>query len=248
MRGLLKLRSGNEQLARLGPTSGTESPKGCLHSVPSPQTKLPGRRARAKAQIPAADRGVREEPYTTPSPNAASALAPSQPAGTSTREGARSPGHGPAQYKSDLGTGSPRPEANPSSGFSLPSRGLQGLFAAQGRATRPSSSATPGLPTSYTNFPPRFLRPLSRFSFSKMAASVLPACVLKGASGRLPQVSPRGFQPFCCLDCSGDGGQTVWLEAAGSTPAPSWCEPDGDATYPGPESALRYLGIERRVT
>lgn len=31
----------------------------------------------------------------------------------------------------------------------------------------------------------------------------------------------------------------MWLEPGGSSPAPSWGEPDGDATRPGPDSALR---------
>ena len=95
-------------------------------------------------------------------------------------------------------------------------------------------------------FPPGFLLPPSLLrAFTKMAASSLPACVLKGASGRLLQVSPRGFQPLYCIDYSGDGGQAVWLEPGGSSPADSWCEPNGDATHPGPYSAFRYLGNER---
>lgn len=44
---------------------------------------------------------------------------------------------------------------------------------------------------------------------------------------------------------SGDGGQTVFVEWGGSSPAPSWREPDSDAPHPGPESALRYFGNER---
>ena len=58
-------------------------------------------------------------------------------------------------------------------------------------------------------------------------------------------MSPRGFQPLCCIAYSGDGGQAVWLEPGSSSPAHSWCEPDGDATHSGPDSAFRYFGNER---
>lgn len=78
-----------------------------------------------------------------------------------------------------------------------------------------------------------------------MAASALPACVLKVASGWLLQVLPNGFQSLCCIDYNGDGGRAVWLDPGGSSPADSWREPDGDDTHPGPESALRYFGNER---
>lgn len=77
-----------------------------------------------------------------------------------------------------------------------------------------------------------------------MAASALPVCVPKGASGRPLQVPSEGFQPLCCTDYNGDGVRTVWLESGGSSPPTSWREPDGDATHPSPESALRYLGNE----
>lgn len=80
-------------------------------------------------------------------------------------------------------------------------------------------------------------------SFSKMVAIALPACVLKGASERPLQVPLNGFHRLCCRDCNGDGGRTVWLDLGGSSPAPSWRKPD--ATYRGPDSALRYLGNER---
>lgn len=78
-----------------------------------------------------------------------------------------------------------------------------------------------------------------------MAAKALPACVLTGASGRQLEVLRSGFQPFCSIVSSGDGGQTVCVERGGSSPAPSWREPDSVAPHPGPESALRYFGNER---
>lgn len=190
----------------------------------------------------------RGAPYTTPCSNSAPALALGGQARQHPRPRRRSlPGSRPAQCKRHLGTASPQAEANPNSGFFLPRRSLQALSAARGRATFPRSSAPAGSRVSY-----KHSLPDSSFShhpgpsFSKMAASALPACVLlgciraaaAGATQRVPAL-------LCCRDYNGDGGRTVWLEPGGSSPAPPWREPDGDATHSGPESALRYLGNDR---
>lgn len=103
-------------MATLGPTSGTQESKRAVYTLcPTPKTRLlPGKRASAKAQIPPEGRGVEKGALYHPSPQFCTrSRSRSGPAAPRPEGVACCAGHGPAQYKSHLGTGSPRAEAKP---------------------------------------------------------------------------------------------------------------------------------------
>ena len=225
----------------------TGSPKGCLHAVPYTQNKTSsGEESQGQGSNSTRRKGCRER---RPKPPLAPILHPLslyvRPGSTPARGGRLlcRPRSGPIQeppwYLVSAGRGKTHAQCSLyQDEVSKPF--LQGEVALHSHASPPPRDREPPTGIPYRIPPPTIpTPPLTRWRrehFRRVSLRVRPGgcCKCHSAGSSL-----------CCTDYSGDGGQTVWLEPGGSSPALSWCEPDGDATYPGPASAFRYLGNER---